>query len=237
MQLKTKKLAVITTVVILALAVLGVYRWGDDIRLGLTYGWDNLPTHEPLKGCSWVKKTFQKSGITFFLQDCGSSNSLMWSYSEDSEGRVLRTNDLHSLLTMQVFTKRSPQSPLAIMEDWFSKLTPEEQKKCEIQSVDTPIEYLPNGSRSDFETPHPTPHKIRYKIDMKPEVIKDIDNKSDGVPSGTQYDFLCGPDVGAHFTSSPPYFEFDDRSPSKYLFVGSLGNDDSVLVDLNSIGF
>jgi hypothetical protein len=76
---------------------------------------------------------------------------------------------------------------------------------------------------------------MRYEIDIKSEIAKGIVIKYGGLPSGQQYDYLCGDIVGSQFGSSNPYFEFDNRNADKYLFIGSLGNDGSVLIDLNSI--
>ena len=171
------------------------------------------------------------------MQTCKAQNSLSWTYSEDSEGRIIRTNDLSSRFTMETFTKEESQSPLDVMTERFAKLTSKQQNNCQIQSADEPIEYLRDGTRSSFESPHPTPHKTRYKIDIKPDIAQGIVDKYGGLPSGQQYDYLCGNVVGSQFTSMKPYFEFDDRNPDKYLFVGTLGNDGSVLIDLNSIRF
>jgi hypothetical protein len=235
MQMQTKiKYSIVATVMVVLLLV--ACNWHDYLRLGVTYGWDNLPTHPAPKGCSWERASFQKSGISFYLPICTETKPLL-TYSEDQSGRIMRAGKLASAFTMQVFTKQESQSSLAIMEDWFTKLSPEQQKNCEIQIADVPIEYLPNGTRSDFESPHPTPHKTRYKIDVKPEIVQEITNKFDGVPDSQEYDYLCGKVVGSPFVASTPYFEFDDRSPGKYLFVGSLGNDGSVLIDINSIRF
>jgi hypothetical protein len=222
--------------VALAFALLGVLIWRNEIQIGLTYGWDTFPTHAPQKTCSWTKETFDKSGISFFLQSCPGPNT-PWLYSEDSQGEILRTDEESQLLTFKVLKKPDSETPLAVVDEWFAKLSPEQKALCSVQSVDEPVEYLKDGSQSTIERPHPTAHKTRYRIAITPKIVQDVGNKFGGLPTGTKYDFLCGPDVGSKFTSYPPYFEFDDRSPSKYLFVGSLGNDDSILIDLNSIRF
>jgi hypothetical protein len=220
----------------LVLVLLSLYLLQDYIRLGLTYGWDNPPTHIASKGCSWEKESFQRSGISFFLQTCTGVKPLL-TYSEDAAGRILRTSEVASGFTMETRNKQESQSPLDVMTEQFAKLTSEQRKVCQIQSADLPIEYLPNGTRSNFESPHPTPHKTRYEIGIKKEIVQGIVDKYEGMPDGQQYDYLCGKDVGSPFAATTPYFEFDDRSPGKYLFVGSLGNDGSVLIDLNSIRF
>ncbi len=232
----TKKLTTIISTAVLIVAVLCILIWHDKIQIALAYGWDSFPTHSPQKDCSWTKDTFYKSGISFFLQSCRGSN-IPWSYSEDSQGEILRTNEESRLLTFKVYEKEESRTPLAIMDEWYAKLSPDQKKLCSVQPVDEPVEYFKDGSQSTIERPHPTAHKTRYGIAITPQVIQDVSNKFGGLPTGTKYDFLCGPDVGSKFISYPPYFEFDDRSPSKYLFVGTLGNDDSVLVDLNSIRF
>jgi hypothetical protein len=237
MRHKSTTFKTVVPAVVLCFLVLFAYSRRDEIRFGIVYGWDNLPTHEAFKDCSWERSVFQKSGISFYLQNCKTQDPLSWTYSEGPDGKILRTNDLGSRFTMETFAKLESQDPLDVMNETFSKLTPEQQKTCQIQSADEPIEYLPNGARSNFESPHPTPHKTRYEIAVKPEIVKGIADKYGGLPDNKQYDYLCGKTVGAPFAASTPYFEFDDRSPDKYLFVGSLGNDGSVLVDLNSIRF
>jgi hypothetical protein len=212
------------------------FNWRYNIRFGFVYGWDNLPTHASAPGCSWERKVFQKSGISFYFQNCKAKDSLFWTYSEESDGKIIRTNDLGSRFTMEAFAKLESQEPIDVIKEKFSTLTTVQQKECQIQSADEIIEYMPNGTRLNFESPHPTPHKTRYEIVVKPEIVKGIADKYGGLPDSQQYDHLCGKVVGSPFAASPPYFEFDDRT-GKYLFVGSLGNDGSVLIDLNSIRF
>jgi hypothetical protein len=237
MKSKNKNLNLSIFAGALILSCLFVFTWRDSIRFGFAFGWDNLPTHAPSEGCSWERKIFQKSGISFYVQDCKALDPLSWNYSEDSDGKIVRTNDLASRFTMETFTKRESQAPMDVMKEKFSELTSAQQKACQIQSADEPIEYLSNGTRSNFESPHPTPHKTRYEIAVKPEIVKGVEDKYGGLPDSQQDDYLCGKVVGSPFVASAPYFEFDDRSPDKYLFVGSLGNDGSVLIDLNSIRF
>lgn len=73
-------------------------------------------------------------------------------------------------------------------------------------------------------------------IGIKPSIVQGIIDKYDGIPGEPQYDYMCAHTVGSTFTSHSPYFEFDDRSPEKYLFVGSYGQDGPP-IDLNSIQF
>jgi hypothetical protein len=191
---------------VLGLLVCFAYSWRDNIRFGIVYGWDNLPTHSAFKGCSWERKVFQKSGISFYVQNSKTSDPPSWTYSEDSDAKIVRTNGLGSRFTMETFAKQESQGPLDVMNEAFSKLTPDQQKTCQIQSADEPIEYFPNGARSNFESPHPTPYKTRYEIAVKPEIVKGIADKYSGLPDTQQYDYLCGKTVGAPFAASTLYF-------------------------------
>jgi hypothetical protein len=78
------------------------------------------------------------------------------------------------------------------------------------------------------------PHKIRYKIDINPNLVQQIMEQSE--PGGTKYDYMCGNIVGTTFSGHPPYFEFDDRNQNEYLLVGAYGQE-GPLIDLNSIRF
>src|SRR5262249_15077191 len=112
MRLKYNNCRTFTFLVALILLVFVGYIWRDNIRFGIAYGWDNLPTHAPSKGCSWERKAFQKSGISFYFQNCAKNDSLSWTYSEDSDGKIVRTNSLSSRYTMEAFAKQESQSPL-----------------------------------------------------------------------------------------------------------------------------
>jgi hypothetical protein len=136
--------------------------------------------------------------------------------------------------TLQLFTKYSSESPLDILKEWYAKLTSDEQTNCEIQSADEPIDRFSDGRVDWTENPHPISHKTRYKIDIKPEIAKKIMRNSE--PADPKYDYMCGQLVGTTFGSHPPYFEFDDRDPSKYLLIGAYGQE-GPLIDLNSIQF
>lgn len=189
-------------------------------------------THLPDEGCEWISRKFRRSQITFFEQNCFMHYTSGWVYYEDGEGNILSLDpdDGRTLVTMRPLKKSSDVSPYeVILNDWYAALSVQQKEKCSIQDADI--------SRTSLEAPRTTPHKIRFKIDLKPDVRREIVNRFGGLPSGKQYDFLCGNIVGSHFSSLPPYFEFDDRSPERYLFLRSFGNDDSTLVDLNSIRF
>ena len=116
-----------------------------------------------------------------------------------------------------VFEKASTQEPTDVVKGWYEKLTPEQQKSCEIQDADEPLQYFQNGQVMWTEDPHPVQHKKRYKIDVRREISqKLLQNVEFG---DTSYDYLCGREVGSTLSEHVPYFEFDDRSPNKYLFI------------------
>ena len=120
------------------------------------------------------------------------------------------------------------------MKDWYAKLSSEQKKNCEIQDGDEPIQYFHDGTVMWTEDSHPMPHKAGYKIDIKPEISQKIFQNTE--PGETKYDYMCGHIVGTTLSGHPPYFEFDDRSPNKYLFVGAYGFE-GPMIDLNSIRF
>jgi hypothetical protein len=120
------------------------------------------------------------------------------------------------------------------VREWYAKLTPDEQKVCKIQDADEPVGHFSDEKIRWTENPHPMPHKTRYKIDITPEVSQKIMQNSE--PADPRYDYICGHLVGTTSTGHPPYFEFDDRNPSKYHLVGTYGQE-GPLVDLNSIQF
>lgn len=233
----TKKITVVGLLILLVGLGASIFLW-QKTDPASNRDSDDLPKHEADSGCVWTKRVFSMKGISFFEQDCPPGRNPSWVYSEDSEGRVIQaiSGDEQKLVTMELFTKDKNLSSLDVVKkEWYEKLTPEQQSKCEIQNADRPILYLATGASYWTEEPHPMIHKVRYKIDLKPEVAQGIMEKNGHMP-GSQYNFLCGETVGSHFSSHPPYFEFDDRSPDKYLFVRSFGFD-GPLIDLNSIRF
>src|SRR5262249_9105783 len=117
MQMRiTKKYTITISTAVLASVLLILYLQRDEISLGLSYGWDNPPTHVAAEGCSWKRESFQKSGISFFLQSCPGVKPPL-TYSEDSAGRILRTSELASGFMMESRTKQESRSPLDIMTD------------------------------------------------------------------------------------------------------------------------
>jgi len=218
-----------------ALASLSVLH-AEDIRKLLTYGLGDRPTHEPYKGCHWVKENF--SMIHLFGQVCADA-SMQSPLSESTDGTTLQTQTTKYgySFKLHLFSKEVSQGPLDVVKGWYAKLTPNEQKVCEIQNADEPLQYFNDGKPNWTEGPHPTAHKTRYEIAVKPEIVQQISDKYGGDPgSGSGYDYICGRTVGTTWSGHPPYFEFDDRSPDKYLMVGTYGQE-GPMIDLNSIRF
>lgn len=219
-----------------AILLAGAGFWRDDIKNLLEYGWGDWPTHESFEKCTWKKRTFSK--ITLFEQSC--SDSLPQSQlSESNDGAIVQTQTTKYgySFKLQLFTKGSTQKPRDIINEWYAKLTSEQQKLCEVQNADEPLQYFSDGKILLAEAPHPTPHKTRYKITIRPEVIEQIWNEYDGDPgSSPERDYMCGQVVGTTWGGHSPYFEFDDRSEEQYLLVGTYGQEGPP-VDLNSIRF
>jgi hypothetical protein len=158
------------------------------------------------------------------------------SYSENFQGNIIENNLLSSTTSKPIvlYAKDPTQTPLQTIQTvWFSKLDPTQQSNCSIQDANHPVD-----PKNYYEEPHPTARKTRYEIAPKPATIQSIIAASEGdLPQNSNYDYLCGSIVGSSFESSPPYFEFDDRDPSKYLFIQSFGNGGGPPIDLNSISF
>jgi hypothetical protein len=213
--------------------VIVAFIWRIDIQNLLAYGSDDWPTHEAFKGCSWVKKIF--SEMMLFEENC-LEPSVQSPLSENTHGTIVQTQPTQYGYTfkLQLFTKNASESPLDVVKEWYTKLTPDEQKVCEIQNADEPIDHFIDGRVQWTENPHPMSHKTRYKIDIKPALSQQITQNSE--PADPKYDYMCGHLVGSTFAGHPPYFEFDDRSPGKYLLVGAYGQE-GPMIDLNSIRF
>ncbi|WP_456680200.1 hypothetical protein [Bradyrhizobium sp. USDA 3311] len=171
---------------------------------------------------------FEKAGITAFVEKCTDRrafdpiNGYAMTFS-DADQKVIgksATNPDYEF-TIKVFSKNATDAPIDVVREWYAKLTQAQQKDCDIQAVDVPVTYFPDGTPNFHERPNPTEHKTRYTIDIKPQVYRTISEKNGGDPgSGSGYDYLCGHEVGATWNAYPPYFEFDDRTPNKYLLVG-----------------
>ena len=205
----------------------------------LNYGWSDFPTHDPNPNCAWIKRSFVRSGITALVQDCPNSK-LGVVISEDPDGTIIETVKVAPSykFTMQILAKDKASDPLDVVKGWYAKLTSEQQKICEIQNADRPLQYFFDGRLMQTEEPHPTSHKTRYKIDISRKIVKEIFDKYDGDPGGgSERDYACGNLVGTSWSDYPPYFEFDDRSQEKYLFVGSYGQGGQPDIDLNSMRF
>jgi len=156
----------------------------------------------------------------------------LWRQSQEIIGKWVANSNYQ--FTIQVLNKEATQTPLDIVKLWYAKLTPDQQKVCEIQNADEPLSYFYNGKVNWTEDPHPTPHKTRYKIDIRPENTQRM--MQDSEPGDTKFDYMCGHTVGTTFSGHAPYLEFDDRSPDKYLLVGTYGQE-GPLIDLNSMRF
>lgn len=224
-------------IAVLFLLVLGTaYYLRTDIGNFFAFGLNNWPTHSANEGCSWIERNF--SQITLFEENCAHSSSRA-TLSENQAGDILQTKETEFgySFKLQLFSKSPTQEPLEVVKEWYSKLTPEQQNVCEIQNPDKDLEYFPNGQLKSTEGPHPTDHKIRYKIDVKQAVLDEIFAQYDGDPGGSpERDYMCGLQLGTTWGAYPPYFEFDDRTPNKYLLVGTFGVD-GPSIDLNSLRF
>jgi hypothetical protein len=199
------------------------------------YGWNDWPSHEADAGCFWSKKSFL--ALAFFQQECPElPASMQWHFSENKDGSIVRTDETKYgySFKLQVFTKSVNESPMDVMQGLYAQLSPAEQTLCDIQDADEPVERFSDGRVHWTENPHPTFHKTRLKIDVNEVTRQEIMRKSE--PGDTKYDYMCGHDVGTTLAEHSPYYEFDDRSPNKYLMVGSYGQE-GPMIDLNSIHF
>lgn len=183
-----------------------------------------------------MRKSFVNQKIKAFVQKCGSLNGIMVFSNKDN--KIIGEWPGNSLFqfTIQLLEKDPTKEPAAIVTEEFAKLAIAEREKCTIQNADVPLQYFSDGRPMWTEYPHPTPHKTRYKIVPKQEIIQEIINKFDGIPSDPNFDYICGSKYGSHFTANAPYFEFDDRNAAQYLLVGTYGQD-TPSIDLNSIRF
>lgn len=240
--MKNKKVLYITLAIIVLF--IGVYSWRGDLQNLFAYDLGDGPTHKSHEECLWLKRAFEKAGITAFVANCTNEDALdqttgyaMIFYDTEKKvvGKWVTNSDYQ--FTIQVYDKQESEIPLDVLKEWYVKLTPEQQRKCEIQEADEPLQYFSDGRLMVTEDPHPTKHKTRYKIDIRPEVVKQIWDQYDGDPGGGEgRDYMCGRLVGTAWGSHTPYFEFDDRSLDKYLLIGTYGQE-GPFIDLNSIRF
>ncbi len=238
--MKTNKI-IYVTLAVLALGLVA-YAWRSDIQSLLTYGLGDWPTHgAPSEGCPWKKEAFKKAGIAAYVGNCTDEQAFNTTTGYamiflDADKKIIGkwvTNPDYQFV-IHVFTKSASQSPIEAVGEWYAKLTPEQRTVCEIQSADEPLQHFHDGRLMWTEDPHPMPHKTRYKIDIKPDVRQGIFQNTE--PGETRYDYMCGHVVGTTFAGHAPDLEFDDRSPDKYLFIGSYGHE-GPMIDLNSIQF
>jgi hypothetical protein len=188
---------------------------------------------------------FRRKVFPFFQQDCPSPPYAKDEfYFEDNAGRIERgfadgqNSQVRVLPQIELFTKTKSETPYDVVKkEYYDKLTPEEQQNCEIRDAEHTLEYFKagenKGKAENEAEPNPMPHKTRYEIALKPSAFQKIlDENNGGDPgSGAGYDYLRGDVVGS------TYFEFDDRSPDKYLFVHSYGLEFDEMIDLDSIAF
>jgi hypothetical protein len=141
--------------------------------------------------------------------------------------RVQPDQNNRSIVTFTLMSKSATETPYGVVKkEWFDQLSAKQQEDCEITTPDEPIEYFKEGENKgqpmNEDAPNPTPHKTRYRISTKQAVFQEMLDKYGGLEYGP-YDYRCGHTVGTLIDNYPPYFEFDDRSPDKYLFVRSFG--------------
>lgn len=177
----------------------------------------NYPMHPPAPNCSWVERSFLGREVTLYEQQCSNSWLVL---SESSENTITGSSNRNAeyAFSIQLFSKAADTEPIKIVESWYENLTLDQKRNCEIRSIVS------------------VPHKLRYSIGIRKEVESKITESYTELPGGAQYDYFCGPIVGAPLMSHPPYFEFDDRNAKKYLFVSSYGQDEPP-IDWDSISF
>ena len=79
-----------SAIVVFFLIFIGLsVRYHERANLLLTYGAIDLPTFDAYPGCTWIRRTFSRKGISFFQQNCPSPPySSDEFYFEDNAGRV-----------------------------------------------------------------------------------------------------------------------------------------------------
>lgn len=140
--------------------------------------------------------------------------------SESSENKIIGSSNRNPeyTISIELLSKEASTEPLEEVKSWYEKLAPEQKENCEIKRM-TPVA-----------------HKVRYTISVREEVLSGITQNLTELPGKKQYDYLCGLVVGAPLTSHQPYFEFDERSVEKYIFVSSYGQDEPP-IDFETIRF
>src|SRR5262249_43952520 len=156
-----KKSYGICFVIFLAVLIFAFY-WRGQIERTLVDRFDDQrPSHAPYDGCTWVKTEF--SEVSVFEQRCPGSTEEPHLFESD-HGTVLQTpvTQFGYSFKIQIYAKAVSQDPVNVMREWYRKLTPDQQKVCEIQDADEPLQNLQNGSVMWTEDPHPMSHKTRY---------------------------------------------------------------------------
>lgn len=217
---KTLKIASVPLLFLLML-----YIFVPKIRLSVTYGYANIPSTPAAEGCKWIRRSFPTVGISFFDQSCSKK---IWSY-QSAGNTINRVTGARAVKTFTLFSKPKEESPIDVVNSWFEKLSQEQKQRCEVFQVPMDKSDTHNSAQLRF--------KSRFKIDIKKSIVDQATQNGEHMPLTDELDFACGADIGSNFNASRPYFEFDSRSPAKYLLVSSLGNDGSVVVDLDTIRF
>jgi hypothetical protein len=225
-----KRIVLIVLIPLLAIFTYVIY---DNSNFLLS---DVKPAYEAKKGCVWEEKKYREAELSLFIQICPKSDPVMF-FTESKRlliGKSITNPDYE--FTIQVLDKDPSQKPLDVVKQWYNKLTPEQQRLCEIKNVDVTVTYLDDGSVYLHERPNPTAGKTRYAIVPKIETLKSISDSFGGLPNSREFDYMCGTEVGSTLSAYPPYFEFDDSSLDKYLKIGSYAFE-APPIDLNSIYF
>lgn len=141
-----RKRAILLVVVgvLLIAGLISAFYFSDDIHTLPAYNQGDQPTHDAAADCSWIKKTFSK--ITLFEQGCPDVPP-EWQLHDSQSGSVLTTSETKYgySFKLQIFGKDAAQKPLDVMQEWYAKLTPEQQQKCSAQDADEPVDHLPDG--------------------------------------------------------------------------------------------
>ena len=179
----------------------------------------------PSRGCQWEKLDFPKNKISLYFQNCPNSPTKVFETKQGSIGLQISKNSTVDS-AIEIFDKKVKETPDSILKKMFSKLNPEQQKICTTKEIITPLD------QSNINQPYVVPHKIRYQIVPNEEWFKTNQGKN---MSSTE-EFPCGKGNSA-IDARGNYYEFDDRSASRYIKINLLNNDEGPAIDLNTIRF
>jgi len=164
-----------------------------------------------LEGCKWDWYTGPKSGISLWRALCKEGDTLI-EENPSTGGIAFKDTKSGQYLSdfITPYTNEYNKSPIDIVNEkgWVSNLSKEYQNKChaeQIVGVDT------------YKIPD---HKTRYKITLS-ESDWEKWNKDFGtdIPPDP-----CG-DFGEGASEMNGYFEFDDRSPYRFIFLSFVMSD------------